>query len=441
MEKVNKYKLIKFGCILLVASMLTGCWDSVEVNNRSILLELAIDKNDDYTYDPQVPLDQQKIYRITYAIPDFGKLSGTESLAKDAETNIIVEAPSVGASIGEVEIRSKDTVTFSHVKAILLGESLLQDPKLFRQVLDGISRDMLIARNVPLLAVNGAASLTTKVENTEQPILGLYVLDYFNNKERPVSFFKKQLMGNFIREIEETGITTLPIFHIEDVEKRVAEESSTGGANGIPDKEQTMTGQKEEQQGGQQEDGNQSSDKGKANLGDEINISGAAVIKDYELVGYLSKEEIRSQLFIEGKIKNSPVLAVYQGGSVTYTIKMVKSKVSFKDTENGPICLVEIDTIGNIGEYLDQSGEQVTKGSNTAEIEQQIANQIVEQVKVGIRKSKEMNVDFMGIGLAMYRKRPALWEKYGPEWETGVYVDMPIEIGVNVDIQSTGIQE
>ncbi|MGL4800271.1 MAG: Ger(x)C family spore germination protein [Cellulosilyticaceae bacterium] len=379
---------------LLLPLVLTGCWDSVEVNNRSILLEFAIDKNTDYTYDSNVLADAQKVYRMTYAIPDFGKLSGTESLAKDAETTVIVEAPTVASSIDDLEIRSKDTVSFSHVKTILMGEELLKDAELFKGAIGSLSRDMLIARNVPLLAVNGEAGLSTQIENTEQPILGLYVMDYFNNKERPVCFFEKQLLGNFIRQMDETHISTLPVFHIEDVGET-----------------------------------------------DEINISGAALIKDYAFVDYLTKEEVRSQLFVEGKIKNVPIVATFNGKPITYTVKEQQSKKHFKESEEGLMCVVEVNVIGNIAEYQATEEAKLVDKETVRQIEGVIAEEIIKQMRIGIDEAKAMNIDYMEFGLSLYRKHPKLWEVYGPGWEQGEFVKMPIEIGVNVDIESTGIEE
>lgn len=185
-----KKKFIKVIALCMLPMMLTGCWDSTEVNSRSVILELAIDKNTDYKYDPERLLDGQPVYTISYTIPDFGKLSGTDSLAKDVETNLTSQSATIATSIADIELRSKNSVSFSHVKALFLGEDLLKDPKLFKATLDALSRDMLIARNVPLLAVNGEASTTTEIENNEQPILGLYIMDYFNNKERATSFSK-----------------------------------------------------------------------------------------------------------------------------------------------------------------------------------------------------------------------------------------------------------
>lgn len=392
-----KKKFIKIMALCMLPMMLAGCWDSTEVNSRSVILELAIDKNTDYKYDPERLLDGQPVYTISYTIPDFGKLSGTDSLAKDVETNLTSQSATIATSIADIELRSKNSVSFSHVKALFLGEDLLKDPKLFKATLDALSRDMLIARNVPLLAVNGEASMTTEIENNEQPILGLYIMDYFNNKERATSFFKKQLIGTYIKEMEDTGVSTLPVFHVDQTDK------------------EEMKGQ--------------------------IDISGGAVIHNNELVGYLTKEEVRGQLLVEGKVRNSPVVVVYEDNLLTYQIKDEKSKIKFKDTPEGPTCLIEMDVKGSISEYLTESGTNLTKDGTIEEIKTLLAEEIITQVGVGIDKSKEMNIDFLGIGQAMYRKHPKMWAKYKPGWLRETYQNMPISIGVNVDIQNTGIEE
>lgn len=392
-----KKKFIKVIALCMLPMMLTGCWDSTEVNSRSVILELAIDKNTDYKYDPERLLDGQPVYTISYTIPDFGKLSGTDSLAKDVETNLTSQSATIATSIADIELRSKNSVSFSHVKALFLGEDLLKDPKLFKATLDALSRDMLIARNVPLLAVNGEASTTTEIENNEQPILGLYIMDYFNNKERATSFFKKQLVGTYIKEMEDTGVSTLPVFHVDQTDK------------------EEMKGQ--------------------------IDISGGAVIHNNELVGYLTKEEVRGQLLVEGKVRNSPVVVVYEDNLLTYQIKDEKSKIKFKDTPEGPTCLIEMDVKGSISEYLAENGTNLTKDGTIEEIKTLLAEEIITQVGVGIDKSKEMNIDFLGIGQAMYRKHPKMWAKYKPGWLRETYQNMPISIGVNVDIQNTGIEE
>ena len=164
-------------------------------------------------------------------------------------------------------------------------------------------------------------------------------------------------------------------------------------------------------------------------------------MRDYELVGYLNKEEVRGQLLIEGKVKNSPVVIVYDGNLLTYQIKEENSKIKFEDSPEGPLCLIELDVKGSISEYLTEAGTNLTKDGTIEEIKALLAEEMIAQAAVGIQKSKAMNIDFLGIGEAMYRKHPEMWAKYQPRWLETVYQNMPIRVGVTVDIQNTGIEE
>ena len=78
---------LKWSPILIMPFLLTGCWDSVEINERNVVLEVAIDKNQDI--DKSQPINKRDSYQITYTIPDIGKLSGEDSLAKDVKTSIV----------------------------------------------------------------------------------------------------------------------------------------------------------------------------------------------------------------------------------------------------------------------------------------------------------------------------------------------------------------
>ncbi|MEG0580237.1 MAG: Ger(x)C family spore germination C-terminal domain-containing protein, partial [Niameybacter sp.] len=75
------------------------------------------------------------------------------------------------------------------------------------------------------------------------------------------------------------------------------------------------------------------------------------------------------------------------------------------------------------------------------EIETKLANEIIAQVNVGIDKSKEMNIDFLGLGNECYRHEPDIWAKYKQDWFKDAYKNMSISIGVDVDVQSTGLEE
>ncbi|OON99891.1 MAG: hypothetical protein ATN35_10300 [Epulopiscium sp. Nele67-Bin004] len=392
-------RLAKKLCMLSLVVFLTGCWDSVEINNRSVILEFAIDKNMDKV-DEDASLDMQSVYNITYSIPDMAQLSGLDSLAEDMKTNIMVQAPTIATSVDDLETRTRNTVTFSHVKVILLGEDLLKDAKLLEESIDAITRGRVIARNVPLLAVKGKAEDAQNIQNSQQPILGLYIMNYFNNRERPKAYFKPQLLGNFIRDMQDTGVATMPIFHLPET---IEEDSDTT---------YPVT---------------------------EYEISGGAIIKNYELVDYVDKEVVRGQLLIDGDSKNSPVVIEYKDRPLTYILQRQNSKIKFNDGPEGVFCIIEIETVGDIAEYVSTSHESLFTIETIEEVKNLVADEVAKQVFWAIDRAKDMNVDFLKIGQEMYRKYPDLWERYEENWEVDGFRNMPITVQITTNIENTGI--
>ncbi|ONI45738.1 hypothetical protein AN641_03420 [Candidatus Epulonipiscioides gigas] len=392
---------------------LTGCFDSVEINNRSVILEFAIDKNDKND-------KKEKPYEITYSIPDMAKLSGTESLALDMKTNIPIQAKTIVDSLDILETKTRNTITFSHVKVIFLGEDLLKDDKLFKQTLDSMTRGRQFARNIPILAVNGRTEEAISIKNTQQPIIGLYIMNYFNNKERPLAYFEPQLLGNFIRDMQDTGVALMPIFKLPKSEDFVQSKEPTE-----IEKSNNEINLKASTENEQMEVGNTS-----------FEISGAALLKNYTFVEYLDKNVVRGKLLIDGHARDVPVITNYKDSPITYVLEHTVSSIDFK-TINGNFCtVINIAAKGEIAEYTDNN---IFNQTAFKEIKLLIADEIYRQTKITLDKAKELNIDFLKIGDKMFRKEPNLWKDYKDTWEQNGFEEMPIYVNINVDINNTGI--
>lgn len=380
----NKLKWLP---ILLMPFLLTGCWDSVEINERNVVLEVAIDKNKEA--DQSQPVNKRDSYQVTYTIPDIEKLSGEDSLAQDVKSAVITKSPTIETSVDEVESKSQNTITFSHTQAVVFGEEVLKDKELFRGALDGIMRNMQIRRDTNVLATRGEAGNLTTDDNSQNPILGLYVMKYFNNTERPVSYAKEQKAGSIIKELQDSNITTIPVVSTD----------------------------------------------GKSN----IEIGGAALIKDYELVDYIGKDVVRGQLFVEGKINQVPIVVDYEGKPLTYVIERQRSKITFNDNGNGLSANIEIIADGNITEYVSTSTQNIFSIEDINQITELLKEEIRHQVMVAVNKSKELNVDFLNIGLQLYRKHPDKWKNYEETWDTQGYKEFPIKVQITPNIKNTGV--
>ena len=382
MKKKILYLLTIVGTMLI----LTGCWDRVELNDRHVVLELAIDKAENV----QNKVGQGNYYEVTYTIPDMKKLSGTESLSEDIKTSMVTISPTLIKSIDEIEAKMQNTLTFSHVKAILLGEELLKDRQLFENIINSLSRNIEFSRGINILAVQGKASEITTTNNYQNPITGLYVMKYFSNTAKKIGNVKQQSIGNMLREVQNTGITTLPIIANTDE--------------------------------------------------NAVKIGGAAVIKDYQLVDWLSEEEVRGMNLIDGDIEEMPIVIEYKGEYLTYTIREKKTTIDFKEGEN-----IEVDinllVRGEITEGLSAMNNQILERDDVTEIKTLLIDKINKQLKGVIQKEKDMGVDFLKIELALYRKYPKLWNKYRTQENISNINKLNISLNTNVILENTGVIE
>lgn len=379
---------LKYIIIIFLPFVLTGCWDSVEINERHVVLEMAIDKNDTSKEDKLE--EQEKRYEVTYTIPDIAKLSGQDSLSEDVKTAIITKSSTLATSVDEVERKTQNTITFSHTKALILGEELLEDDVLFKATIDGLTRNMQVGRGTTVLAVKGKAGELTQAKNPQNPIIGLYVMKYFNNSERPTSYAKQQTLGNMIKELQDTGVTTIPMI------------SDQGG---------------------------------------NVVIQGAALIKDYKLVDWLNKEQVRGELFIDGRVKEVPIVVKYKGENLTYHIEEEKSRIRFNESNGEWTSEIDIRVKGSITEFVSSQQNELFNELSIKEVSRLIEEEINKEIEESIMYSKEINIDFFNIGLEMYRKHPKEWEYYKDKWFTTGYKNMPIKVITTVTIHNTGMLE
>lgn len=368
----NKYKIgILLMCSLL---LLTGCWNNVELNQRHIVLDMAIDKAENGEYS------------ITYSIPDVAKLSGDESLSEEVKSALTVQSKTIAESIHEVELKIQNTVSFSHMKAILLGESLMQDPTLFKMAIESLIENREIASQTYLLAVKGEAATICKAESYQNPVVGLYVMKYFNNGERTIGDNDVQSLGRFNKEMQETAVSTLPIIESDEEEKT-------------------------------------------------LKIEGAAVIKDYKLVDWLDKAGIRAKLFIEGQVKNMPLVIPVGEEFLTYKIVSETADVEYTEVQGKLGINIWIKTIGNLMDYQSDTIASVRDQEVLAQVRERINEKIAAQIEDGLKRAREVGADYLYLARDCYRKNPQLFEKYQSNWENYGLDQAIISINVQSVIQ------
>lgn len=386
-----KNKIILLSSLVIAMLICTSCWDGIEINRRAVIFSLGIDKNMESTdMEETSSLDNPPRYTISYAIPDMGKISGDESISKDVVSVETAKSTTFASTIEEIQTKIQDTINFGHTKAILLGADLLGDPNMMKEVMDSLERNMIFARNIPLFAVKSTAGEVMDVKNEQHPVLGLYIMNYVNNKERAVSRYKEALLGNTIRDLRENNAAVIPVIDIVDESK--------------------------------------------------IEIKGGALLKDFKIKGWLSPDEIRGMLWVEGKVRGAQIPVSAGKSYLSYTVRQQESKISFFAKDNKVYCNIDITNEGNISEYYINSSDSLTSLDNIRIIENQISKRIKNEVNHIIDQTKEYDTDIMGFGTELYRQHPKWWDNVADNWDQS-YKNMPIEINVDTKIRQTGIIE
>lgn len=378
---MKKNKTIIALQLLISMIICSGCWDGIEINRRSVIFSLGIDKN--MSQDNSPDMDSPKRYSITYAIPDMAKVSGDESISEEVVTAETAESTTFLTSIEEVQTRTQDTINFGHTKAILLGADLLKDPIMMKEIIDSLERNMLFTRSTPLFAVRGRAEEVIDVDNKQYPMIGLYIMNYVNNKERAVSRYKEALLGNTIRELRENNTAIIPIIDIIEDSK--------------------------------------------------IEIQGGALLKDFQLVTWFSPEEVRGILWAEGKVKGASIPIPVGDSYLSYTVRKQDSKITFTEDGDEIYCNIDITNEGEVGEYYINSNNSLSKGSNIKEIEKEVSGKIKSEIDHLIAQTKSYDTDIIGLETELYRQHPT--------WQSRAYKDIQVEVTVDTKIRRIGIIE
>lgn len=372
-----KNKWFKLAVILGGALLLTGCWDNVELNERHIVLDVAVDKG------------EQSDYQVTYSIPDIAKLSGKDSLSEEVKTVLSAESATIGKSIKEMENKTQDTISLSHTKAILFGSELMADPALFKAAIDSFKENSEIGRGTYLLAVRGNAGEMSHAQSYQNPILGLYLMKYFNNEERMVATYEVKTLSEFGRELQETGISTLPLI-------------------GMNQEENTLK------------------------------LGGAALIQNYKLVDWLTEEEVRAKLLVAGKVRGMPI-AIREGEDIiSYEVSDETARKVYRETGDQLSVTIYIEAEGKLAEYDPDILRAQDREVILSRISEDVSEEIRREVTQGIEKMQAIGIDFMGLSEGLYRQAPNLFKKYKAIWEEGRLDDLIIDVHVQTVIQNIG---
>lgn len=191
---MKNIKILIIAIITLI--MLTGCWDSVEINKREYLFAVGIDKNgENLTFTSEIPKinegseEQRNIY--TKESINFADFYSTSYL------------------------HSEKAISDRLMQVIVIGEDVARDPETLKKLFDEIQRSPQMNRRVKICIAKGKAKDIIDTEMSSNPITGRYLSEMLIKLKRE-GYQDIYTFDEAILHLGQFGCAMLPVVEVNE---------------------------------------------------------------------------------------------------------------------------------------------------------------------------------------------------------------------------------
>jgi Ger(x)C family germination protein len=405
--RVVKRKCCKrwFGCILaiMISLFLSGCWDRQELQERQIVLAVAIDKADEGLGPKQgkdvarvenfIQPHGSKLYRLSLQTLQLTPASNTGEGMKSGKTStsvISTTGESMSEMIGDMLGQSSKALWFEQVQTIIISEAAAKQGGL-QPILDFFIRSPEIRwlTKVVITPEEARSLLEYKPPNGEAS--GMFIANSLK------MYGKSTHVAGWHTDLGDISTS-------HDNQRRVL-----------------MT---------------------RIELVDNmVKLGGMAIFKAGKLIGYVDEYATQGDKLMTGIEKSALITFEYP----EHSGKILAFELFSNDTKLMPH--VEGDTIyytldiamrGNIDEMQHGLQHATIEEQDIHELEQLVAKAVKKNILYSFHTFQNLKVDASVFGPRLEAYEPLVWDKVKDHWEDEVFPNTSLIISVNVAIDSLG---
>ncbi|KAB3532480.1 Ger(x)C family spore germination protein [Alkaliphilus serpentinus] len=367
--------------LLMAATLLVGCWDQVEIDDRIFIAILGFDiAPEDLAENPG-----QSKYQLSISFPNqSGGLGGEVEL-----TNVYLSSlgSNMHSILRQIGARTSKSIYFGHLRGLVLGEELAKDPRMIREILDAFENNPLISRRISIGIVEGKAKDIIEMEPQQEGDVGQYITRIFRKMDKSQ---RAPLMdiGEVLISLHNNGDVLIPRL--------------------VPDEK-------------------------------EIKTAGSAVIKNFALVGWLGEKETIAANMAAGKVDLIVIDIPFEEMLIPYNITDGRARYEIFHNKEDIIFKIEIDVEGDLEQMYLNAEEDLTDPKFINELQSQAEKKIKDMVEGTLVKlQKEFNSDALDISSYIQKYHPSLWKEIEEDWDE-VYKNMNFEVVADVKIRRVGL--
>jgi spore germination protein KC len=370
-------------CLLVMTLSLTGCWSRIEINDRLFVAIVFVDAG-----------ETEEEISMTLGFPLSGRLSAiqrTSSGDGNMYTNITRKATSLAAAYRKIQTDVSRQINWGHTRIIVVGDKMAR--RGLRPILDFVSQQPTFQIKANLFVTTGEAFQFSKT---------------VSNIERfPAEILREMAVQH---AITDTTVKDLMMGgpYLED-----------GLVGRIGFRSESMI-----------------SEKGK--IGQRLRNVGAAMIKNGKLVDYFDIQDMRSAMWIKGKMENAVISIESPADGKIIDFMVVASEAKIKVKPNGDRVTFQIEIIAQDDVLASNSTIDLQEPAQMRELTDMLSRKLTERIKHAIEKSQRVGVDVFGFGQYLDWYQPAYWSRWKKNWHQHYSEDTDFVVKAEVEIKRLG---
>lgn len=366
--------------------LLSGCWDSINLEDRGFVVGTIIDLEDSSGTYPVFKVTNQFVIPSGVGSPvaEQGGGSGT------AFINLTESGTSIHRVNNRISAKTSKSPFYEHLSVLIVSERIAQKKHLLTNLLDTYIRNVNLRRGVKVIVAKGKPEKLFEFKTPEDKLSAVHIDQLLEKTNKERGFFEATTIGN----LEE--------YHLR------------GNSYVLPLLEVT----------------------------DEIEYQAGAVFNGPEdkMVGTFNLEEMRGLELIDGVSEGKVSEFTYKDHKFAYEIIRMDSNISV-DVQNINEINVTID-IELDGEIKEAYGaEDFFKTGEIDALQNAIAQNIEKTIESTIQKAQqELNTDVFKVWQQLETKHYDKWQQIKDSWEEGknYFSEVAFDINVGADIHSIG---
>lgn len=371
-------RLIWVGCFVL----LTGCWSKEEINKRTFVTGIYVDKS-----------DKPGEVEITISTPLPNRLiSGQTSGAGGSNGNpyaiITKSGKSITDAINAIQLDLTRDISWGHSRIVVIGRQYAEEG--IDSLLAWTNREPLFHLSSYMIIAPGKAKDVTKLTPVYEKSPSDVLSDFTNQGKLVDTDIKTFSMSALAAQDEAVTELTMGIIPL------ISEKGESGEWAGI---------------------------------------QGAAIFSNQKMVGSLNIEQSRAIAWAAGRLHRMD-LTVQDSEKVSATIRNIRSTITPKLTARGLVFVINLR-----GNAEMNSISPITKGysvQKSLEIKKAMDEQIKGDLSSAIDLALEKSADILHFGYYLEWKYPQMWSNLKPEWRKYCHTSLHYEVDADIKLEYFG---